>query len=435
MSGEAAETYDGGTAEAFGDEEDTSEGEGFASFDDFDFGDEDEAIDPKKTVVNPKKAKEEQEKKNLGRKGDDLKVLDTVDDEEVGTSPAPKEDDTEDEEENEAKDQKKTEEKTPEKSEEQKAAEKSKGKKVYIKVGEETFGIGNDALVPVVIDGKKVEIPLQELRNEYSGKKYAEQQLNALSVEKQRIVQTQKQLEQSVNQYKTVAEKIHSIAGDVQQNPKEAFKIFLDAFGFDTYDLEERMFKQDLAELGTVLQMSEVERKAYFLEKKNGHLQSLAEKRKMSDAEKQKVNTYAAQVAQLRKSFGVNEAQYVEAHQELTSKGYKDADLSEQDIVEWAATKPHRASVQELLKPYEEDLSDDAYGELVWSLSQMLMKGEVNAETIGEQLQEVYGMPKIVKDLNEKFSPVGRKSQPSKQSANIKQKRQYESFEDFDDEE
>jgi hypothetical protein len=403
-----------------------TEGEDFESFDDFDSA---EVVEVKNTQKNDKK---EQEKKNLGRKGDDLeivKTLDDIDEEEVGTAPAPKDKDKEKDVEDKEED-----EKEEEISEEKKAQDKSpKGKKTYIKVGEETFGIDSNAIVPVIINGKKEEVSLQELRNEYSGKKYAEQQLSAVSVEKQKLQQTSKQLEQSVAKYKQVADSIMTIANDVEKNPKEAFKIFLDAFGLDTYDLEERMMKHDLQELSSLLQMSEVERKAYLLEKKNSHLLSQAEKRKQTEAQSQQVKTYTEQVNALRKSFGVSEAQYVDAYEELLGKGFKDSDLTEQEIVEWAATKPHVQEVQGLLAPYEGDLSDDVYGELSWTLAQYLRQGRATKEDIIEHLQEVYGVPSTVKELNEKFSPVGRKSTTPKSAPPSAKKYEYESFDDLED--
>jgi hypothetical protein len=376
-------------------------------------------------VIAPKKSKKEEEKNKLGRKGDDLDIVDNAEDE--GTPPAPKPDEDEDDE----KEEKKKEEEKP-KSDEEKAAEKSKGKKAYLKIGEETFGISTDALVPVIIDGKKVEVPLQELRNEYSGKQYAQKQLDVVNQEKQRLQSTQKTLQEQVSKYQSVAQKINDIASDVDQNPKEAFKIFLDAFGFDTYDLEERMMKHDLHELSSLLQMSDVERKAYLLEKKNSHLQSQAEKRKQLEAESVQANTYRQKVDSLRKSFGVSEAQYVDAYEELLGKGYKEDQISESNIVEWAATKPHRPAVTELLKPYEDDFSDDVYGELAWTLAMYLAKGEATKETLQKHLQDVYGVPTIVKDLNEKFNPVGRKSSQKAAPPSAK-KHAYESFDDFEE--
>lgn len=400
----------------------------FESFDDFD----NEAPVEVNPEIKKKQDKKEQEKKKLGQKGDDLEVvksLDTDEDDEEGTPPAPKDNDTE----KEKKPKEEVEEK-PEESDEKKAQEKSgKGKKTYIKVGEETFGIDSNAVVPVVVDGKKIDVSLQELRNSYSGKQFIEKEISNVSLEKQKIQQTNKQLQESVNKYKTVADSIMAVTADVNKNPKEAFKIFLDAFGLDTYDLEERMMKHDLHELSSLLQMSEVERRAYLLEKKNSHLLSQAEKRRTVDQQSEKVKTYTAQVDTLRKSFGVSEAQYVDAYEELKAKGFDDKNLAEKDIVEWAATKPHVSVVQELLTPYEDDFSDDAYSDLTWSLAQYLAKGQATKENIVQHLQEVYGVPSAVKELNEKFAPVGRKSTTPKSAPPSAKKYEYESFDDLED--
>jgi hypothetical protein len=390
-------------------------------------GDNEDGSDGEEEAPKSKKDKE-QAKKDRGQKGDDLEALD-LDVEEDKKEEKPKKKEAKSEEDQE------DEEEIAEDSEEKKAEEKSKGKKVYIKVGEETFGIDSNAVVPVIIDGQKVEVPLQELRNEYSGKKYAEKKINEVNLEKQQVVKEREQLKQSLSGYKQIADKITKIASDVEANPKEAFKIFVDAFGFDSYDLEERMFKHDLAEFSNLIQMSDVERKAYLLEKKSSHQQALLEKRNKEFAESQRVTSYTQKVDQLRKSMGVSEAQYVDAFEELTSKGLTSEQLTEQDIMEWAATKPHRATVESLLEPYEDEISDEVYGELNWTLAQYLLKGQVTKEDISKHLQDVYGVPTEIKNLNEKFKPVGRKSQPgAKQSTVPPKKYAYESFDDLDDE-
>jgi hypothetical protein len=374
------------------------------------------------------KAKKEKAKQDKGQKGDDLDALDLdVDEDEEEEKPKKKE----------AKDKEKQEdeEEIAEDSEEKKAEEKSKGKKVYIKVGEETFGIDSNAVIPVIIDGEKVEVPLQELRNEYSGKKYAEKKINEVNLEKQQVIKERETLKSNALQIKGVMDKISQIAINPEGNPKDAFKIFLDAFGYDSYDLEERMFKHDLAEFSKLIQMSDIERKAYLLEKKTSHLQTQAEKREKALQEAERVKSYTSKVDQLRKSFGVSEDQYVEAYDELISQGFDEKSLKDRDVVEWAATKPHRMEVQNLLKPYEDQISDDVYGELNWTLAQYLLKGQVTKGDISKHLQDVYGVPAEIKNLNEKFKPVGRKSQPeAKQSTVPPKKYAYESFDDLDDE-
>lgn len=373
------------------------------------------------------KAKKAKTKQDKGQKGDDLDALDLdSDDDEVEEKPKKKEAKEEEDEEEEEEEEKL--------SEEKKAEDKSKGKKVYLKVGDETFGIDSNAVVPVIIDGQKVEVPLQELRNEYSGKKYAEKKINEVNLEKQNISREREQLKNTLSTYKGVADKITRIASDVEANPKDAFKIFVDAFGFDSYDLEERMFKQDLAEFSKLIQMSDVERKAYFLEKKASHQEALLEKRNKEYAERERVTSYTNKLNQLRKSMGVDEAQYVEAYEELISYGIEDKDLTEQEIVEWAATKPHRATVNQLLEPYADEISDEVYGELNWTLAQYLHKGQATKEDISKHLQDVYGVPTAIKDLNEKFKPVGRKSQPDAKKSTVPAKKYaYESFDDLDD--
>ena len=122
----------------------------------------------------------------------------------------------------------------------------------------------------------------------------------------------------------------------------------------------------------------------------------------------------------------------MDAHNELLSKGYKDADLSEQTVVEWAARKPHEPAVQELLNPFTEEIDEGAYGELAWTIAGYLAKGTPK-EAIQKHLADIYGTPKGAKELSERFGRVGRK--PEKEASTAKRKKEYDSFDDFEDEE
>lgn len=318
-------------------------------------------------------------------------------------------------------------EKKPEEADKKSA---SKGKKHYLKIGGETYGIAGDAVIDIPIDGKKESFTLQEVINEVSGKKYAERKINEYQkLESQRQFQ-EKNFKNTLQHYKSIGDKIKSIAQDETKNPLEAMEIFLDAFGFDSYDLIERMKLHDLDDTVKLMQMSEVERKAHFLEQRNKHLLSKAEKRNANDQQTQKYNNYASKVDQLRKSLNVSEAQFVEAYDELTD-GNPEVEVSDEEIVNWAASKPHRQEVQKLLEPYEEQFDDETYSDIVLKLSHHLLNGSVDKETMKKMISEQFGDPQEVRDLNEKFNPVGK---PKKQqSTPTKTKHSYESFDDFSD--
>lgn len=382
---------------------------------------EDEEDDEDEEEVKPSKvSKKEASKKARGQKGDDMETLDRETEESF--------EDLEEEGEEKEEEEVKEEEVKPVGTEDK----KSKIKPTYVEIDGETFSLASSAIVSVPVDGKTEKITLQELKNNYSGKVFHDKRINEVNLYEQSVKKKEQEYEQKFSQYRGVKQQIDEIIKDPSKNPKDALKIFLDSAGVDSYDLMERMFEADLSELANVLNMEPNERKAHFLEKKNSHLLEQSKKRDEIRQSEERVKSYKAKTDALRNSSGVSEAQYMDALDELKSFGHKDVDISEQDIVEWAATKPHRAEVKTLLEPYKDQFQGDAYGELSWKLAKILQSGSESKDIIKKHLAEIYGLPTEVKELSKKLNPLGRKSKvPAKVLSPKKGK--FESFDDIDD--
>lgn len=415
-----------------------SDGDTYETFDDlgddiFDGGDDitgeldgdDEGEEAPKAAPKKAPAKKDPKKEARGQKSDDIETVDNSSDSE------------EEEEEVEAPAEEEEEEAPAEEGEEAPAEggkPKGKGKPTYVTVDGETYALDSNAVISTQVDGKTEKVTLQELKNNYAGKVSYDKKFNEVNLKEQAHKRAAAEFEGKVRKFDKVKTDIEAIIKDPSKDPEDALKIFLDAFDIDSYDLVERSFKSKLTELANVLNMEPDARKAHFLEKKNSHLQSQAEKREARRQEEEKRNSYRQKADALRKSSGVSEAQYVDAYEELKSYGYEDKDLTEKDIVEWAATKPHRETVDPLLKPYKDQFSDDAFGELKWKLAKILQSGTETPETIKKHLAEVYGVPTEVKELSKKLKPLGRKSAgPAKKSPTPAKKYEYESFEDLEE--
>lgn len=363
-----------------------------------------------------KKSSKKSSKKDEG----ELEILDTIEEEDPKKKETPKE-----------KPSKKDEDEVEETEETKEKIEVPKGKQLTVTIGEENFALPNDALVTVSVDGKKEKVPLSELTRQYSGQQAWDKRFNELNVKNQEVQRKYQEVEQTTQYIGQLKEQIMEIVQDPQQNPKEAFRIFLDAIGVDSYDLEERQFSHDLEELYNVLTMSDDARRAYMLEKKNKYLSERQTRKEEEFRKAERTNSYRQKVAQLRQSYGVSETEYVEAYEELKSFGIEAKDITAQEIVEWSATKPHRKSIREALEPYADQMNDDVYSDLTWKLSKALLERRDTLENIKKNLEQVYGKHNEVADIRSKLKTVGRpKAQPKQQT---KTKYEYESFDDWDD--
>lgn len=361
--------------------------------------------------------------KENGSNGDDLKILDTIEEDE--------EDSEEEKPATEPKDKVKEVEKDEAAKEEPKQESKLKGQKTYIKVGEETFAIDSHATVSHKVDGKVENISIQELKNNYAGKVAWDKRMNEVNVSKQTtdrreaaIVARESKVSENVND-------IMTIINDIDKNPFEALYKIVDMNGGDRYAFWERTYKAQLEEFSDFMSKGPLERSNFFLEKKNEYLSQQHEKRTSSDAQTQKANNYRVQADALRKSYDVNETQYVDAYEEIKSWGYEPAEITEQQIVEWAAIKPHKAAVEPVLERYRDQISEESYGELCFKLSGYLRTGDETLESITAHLEDVFGASTEIKEFNQQLSPVGRRK--TSQSAPIQNSKKIDSFDDFED--
>ena len=298
-----------------------------------------------------------------------------------------------------------------------------------MKIGDDTFAIDSDASMNVTIDGQKVNVTLQELMNEFSGKKYAEGKIAEYQKKESARQYAEKQFQTTLGHYKKIGDEIKAIAENPDSNPFDAMKIFLDAFGYDSYDLIERAKLSQLDETLKLMDMSEDQREAFFLKSRNEHLLSKSEKRKAQDQQEQRSKNYAQKVDQLRKAHNVSDSQYVEAYDELREfipEGF----IPDEEIVSWAVSKPYRQDVQNILKDYEDQFTDDVYSDLVTSLTNSLMSKEVTREQLISAVKDHYGQPSKVKEINERYNPIGKKAPQPKQES---KKYDFESFDDFND--
>jgi hypothetical protein len=364
----------------------------FDNLEDFSEQDHKQAVDEDAKKTSDKKKEKDE---NLS---EELKLLNDSDGEEVKEKKEDK------------KEEKKEEEDDKEEiKEEVKEGEDKKGKKLKVKVGDELFGLEPDATIKVKVDGKNQEVTVQELINNYSGKVAYDTKFNEIGTQKKEVEQKFKQLEQTKSVIKSQIEPIIEIIKDGTRDPYEAVMHIVDMVGGDPYTIFRRSLESRLGELENLLDMSEVERKNYFLEKQNEFLLKSTEKRTKSYESEQKLNQYAAQVDQIRQAYGVSEDQFVNALDELVELGFKESDIKDEFIAEWAAIKPYKSEVEELLQPYLDEIDDAEYGNIVSTLSRNLMAKKVTKDQVAKYLQEAYEVPSELKSLNQKIQKPGPK--------------------------
>jgi len=338
-----------------------------------------------------------------------------------------KEESEEDEDEEEVKEAKKV-----EGEEEAKEAPisdaKTNGKKLKVKIGDEYYSLDASGEVTVKIDGKPEKVAIQELINNYSGKTAWDKKFTEIGNEKKVLQQEKQVLESRMTEIKETFGPFVKALKDPLVNPIEAIVSFvekLDSTGELPYAIEKRLLEANLDALVELSNMSEVEQEAHFLKKQNERLLKSSEKRVKSEQEAQNLNQVRAKVDQIREAYGVSVDQYSDAFEELKSL-LPGGNFTHEDVVDWASLKPITPQIEEILKPYVDEISDDDYSGIVTQLGRSLRDGKLSKQQIQKIVKDEFGVSDVVKELNTKLN-IGKK----KPQANEPEKA--DSFETFDD--
>ena len=337
------------------------------------------------------------------------------------------------------KDAEKEEEKDLEKKEEEEKEDESKDKdkkdtkKLRIRMGNELFNIDPEATFKVKVDGENQDVTAQELINNFSGKtawdkKFTEigKEKKELAFEKQTILKEKEVLNSHVNN-------VLSSLKDKTKNPADALLYLVEMSGQDPYDVYRRNMESNLEELTTLMDMTEVERELYFHKKKDELHSNVMKKRQVREQQDMAFNQAIQKVDKLRQTFNVSEDEFVEASEELESiygnSGLDVKSISEEDIVDYASLKTHIVTVKQLLDPYEDNISEKKYGDVVATLSRKLRNGDIDKATLAELIKRNYSVEEEVKELNTKVYSNAKKVTGKK----VALKEPQNGFETFDD--
>jgi hypothetical protein len=314
---------------------------------------------------------------------------------------------------------------------EEKLEEKKDNKKLRMRMGEELFNIDPDSTFKIKIDGEMTDVSTQELINNYAGKtawdkKFTEigKEKKALEFDKATVTKEKETLRNHLN------EALGPIK-DPSKNPIDSLLYLVEMSGEDPYAAYRRIMEANLDELSTLMDMGETERELYFHKKKDELHGNVAKKRQEKFGKEQAFNQAVQKVDSLRQTYNVTEDGFVDASEELESI-YGDAGLdvnsiTDEAIVDYASLKPHIVTIKELVAPYEENISEGKYGDVVAELSRHLRDGKLDKAAIQKILKHNFSVEDDVKELNTKVYQKGQK--PTR----VALKEESELSESFDD--
>jgi hypothetical protein len=310
--------------------------------------------------------------------------------------------------------------------------EKKDTKKLRMRMGEELFNVDSDASFKVKVDGENVDVPLQELINNYSGKTAWDKKFTELGKEKKMFESEMTKFKSQVADLQGFVKTALDPLSKKDGNPIDSLLYLVEMSGQDPYNAYRRIMEANLEELGKLYDMSEIERELYFHKKKDELHTNVAKKRHEKTQQEEVFNQTVQKVDSLRQTYKVTEEQYVEASDELEGifeeSGLDVNDITHEAIVDYASLKPHIEVVKKLIEPYEDNISEGKYGDVIAELSRYLRDGKADNKAIQEILKRNFSVEEDVKELNTKVYSKGQNA-PAKKAL----KQETSKFESFDD--
>lgn len=289
--------------------------------------------------------------------------------------------------------------------------EEAERKLLKVKRGESTYDIPEDGVVEVKVDGKTQEVPIAELRNNYSGRKHLQEQYESFKTERETFTQDRNDLQSALD----TAHDLLVTKGDLK-----GFVVYAaELMGTDPVQVWREM-KSSLPKVGDG--MDEASQKALDLEDELD-LYKRREETAKRRAESQKVQEdFQTRKTKVQETQKISDEQYERLKGELFKTGrFSEDDLTPELVGEYAfqlsaSTKAHLALKNTNVDP---GIMETAFKEL----NEVILKNpDLSDDDIKAIALEVYGnepskrLARKVKKIKEtQASPEPPKIKPQNQ--------------------
>lgn len=254
-------------------------------------------------------------------------------------------------------------------------------KLIKVKTQEGEQSVPSDAIVQVKVDGKPVEVPVQELVNRYSQKSHLDKLYSDYKAEKASLSKEKDQFNKALN-----------VAYDVLVNKKDIrgfIEYLTDDLNMDGEAIWKESYEKVLREAEEMAQLTPEERKARELESELNHYKQKEEARRQELSSKKEFQKLESTVQQTIEQFGMTKDTFVQAFDELVKLGTDAASITPEMVGKYHKNMQTITHVEEALKSVNPELADN--NETVTELATLAINNAATAEEITEVINQLYG--------------------------------------------
>jgi len=315
-----------------------------------------------------------------------------------------------------------SEESEPKSEEEETTAEEYK--KLMATYGEEELEIAANASFKHKVDGEEVDVELQELLNNYSGKMSYDKKFQEFSSSKKDFDtykdQYDKDIEAITGYVSTFRDKMNS------EDPMEALNYFAEFSGMKPHEFKRQLVNAMIPEVNRLSGMSADQYQAEYLKQENEYLHKKQESDTVKQSEQQSLKELEREIQQIQEAHNMSEEEFSQAYHELTDTDFE-GEITPQVVVDYHTHSTAFSKAETILSQVNSSLVQN--DEIVERLQNVIVENPVfDDNDLIEIVQEVYG--NVQKESSEKLS---RKVAPKQQSRQQPKKLSLQNIQDYVD--
>ena len=295
-------------------------------------------------------------------------------------------------------------------------------KKLIAKYGEEELEIAANSIFKHKVDGEEVDVELQELLNNYSGKVSYDKKFQEFSSEKKKFDDYKNQYDgeiQQINNY------INDFANKFRQNDAlGALEYFAEFAGMKPYEFRRDLLNQLLPEMERRSTMTEDQIRAEELAFQNEYLMRQQESAQKQNQEQQALRELENEIVQVQEAHGISDEDFENAYNELMEIDFE-GEINPATVAEYHIHSKAYSKAEDILGQIDSVLVEQ--DPVVESLQKVIVENpSFDDNDLIEIVQQVYSDFK--KDTSK---TVSKKASPPKKQETKTLKKQ--DFVDWDD--
>jgi len=279
-------------------------------------------------------------------------------------------------------------------------------KALKFKVGDKEVELAAGAMVPVKVNGKVTEVPIQEVINRYSQQKHLDDIYRNYKTEKAQFDTERQKISDVISKSYEMLSQKKDLRGFVEY--------MSEALGVDGQKLYTEAVDKIRQAFDEESTLTPEERRLKQLEEENTFYRNKAESQRTAEAEAKKTKALESQVESVITKSGMDKSTFVQAYDELVQSGVDAARLTPEMVGTYYTNKRTVERIESRLSDINPEIATE---ENIEKLATLAIQTGASEQEIEEVIQELYANnaeKKLAKKINKTLK--AKASEPAKRA-------------------